>query len=50
MNTQYQFLKSAGPYLLGDGKVSTGSSEPEKPMPVKPLKSKKKKKSGDEGC
>ena len=47
---RYQFLKSAGPYLLGDGKVSTGSSEPEKPMPVKPLKRKKKKKSGDEGC
>jgi hypothetical protein len=36
--------------LLGNGKVSTGSSKPEKPMPVKPIKRKKKKKSGDEGC
>jgi rhodanese-related sulfurtransferase len=47
---RYQFLKSAGPYLLGDGQVSSETAEPEKPMPVKPLKRKKKKKAADEGC
>jgi rhodanese-related sulfurtransferase len=47
---RYQFLKSAGPYLLGDGQIKSESAEPENPMPLKPFKRKKKKKSGDEGC
>ncbi len=47
---RYQFLKSAGPYLLGDGQVSTESNETDTPAPVKPIKRKKKKSTGDEGC
>ena len=47
---RYQFLKSAGPHLLGDGKVSTEATEAAPPAPVKPFKRKKKTKGADEGC
>jgi len=46
----YQFLKSAGPKLLGNAQRIESTSNVEKPTRLKPRVRKKKKKAADEGC
>jgi len=46
----YQFLKSAGPKLLGTAQGIESKSDIKKPMKLKPRARKKKKKAADEGC
>jgi len=46
----YQFLKSAGPKLLGNAQTVESTSKVEKPTKFKPRKKRKKKKAADEGC
>ena len=46
----YQFLKSAGPKLLGNAKTIESTSNVEKPAKIKPRIRKKKKKAADDGC
>lgn len=46
----YQFLKSAGPKLLGNAQTVESTSKVEKPVKIKPRIRKKKKKAADEGC
>jgi len=46
----YQFLKSAGPKLLGNTQTVESTSKVEKPTKFKPRKKRKKKKAADEGC
>jgi rhodanese-related sulfurtransferase len=47
---RYQFLQSAGPYLLGNQQVEAQNSGNSEPPPVKlPIK-RKKKRTADEGC
>ena len=47
---RYQFLKSAGPKLLGNSQSIETKSEVKEPAKLKPRSKAKKKKSGDEGC
>ena len=47
---RYQFLKSAGPQLLGNTQSVESTSDSEKPAKLKPRIKRKKKKTGDEGC
>ena len=47
---RYQFLKSAGPQLLGNTQSVESTSDSEKPAKLKPRIKRKKKKAGDEGC
>jgi len=47
---KYQFLKSAGPKLLGNAQTVESTSNVQKPKKIKPRVRKKKKKSADEGC
>ncbi len=47
---KYQFLKSAGPKLLGNAQSIESTSNVEKPAKIKPRIRKKKKKAADEGC
>jgi rhodanese-related sulfurtransferase len=46
----YQFLKSAGPKLLGNATSISSSSDVQKPVKIKPRGKKKKKKAADDGC
>jgi hypothetical protein len=46
---RYQFLKSAGPELLGNQQSIEQKEEIEKPTPLKP-RTRTKKKRADEGC
>ena len=46
----YQFLKSAGPKLLGNAQNVESTSKVEKPAKIKPRIKRKKKKAADEGC
>jgi rhodanese-related sulfurtransferase len=47
---RYQFLKSAGPKLLGTAQKIESKSDEKKPIKLKPRVRKKKKKAADEGC
>jgi len=46
----YQFLKSAGPKLLGNAQTVQSTSKVDKPSKFKPRIKRKKKKAADEGC
>ena len=47
---KYQFLKSAGPKLLGNAQSIESTSNIKKPAKIKPRLRKKKKKAADDGC
>lgn len=48
---RYQFLKSAGKYLMGDQEISDDQpAQQEVPTKIKPIIPKKKKKRADAGC